>query len=399
MIEFHVILDTNVLPQDPEKVSPFLKTLEKLVNLNIAKIYIPYVVVEEWRSQWRAKYKSEIRGITKGIQRTIGPWIEQTPQIESIKSLLLELESLKKEIILPDKIIDSMLLRLKAIIIPVSDQHAKPVIEAYFRGHPPFKNIKNRLDFPDAFIFECIKDVTNDSPGLSHVITNDKGMMNACNQIQELKVYNSIQAFVEDPRVNAITQALEDPNGTWQRILEQANSRLDNLNSSIFKKLEDEEPYLDLILYREVSHRQFPSDDRRGLIVGLLEPYDLDIDWENYKNFAPGMLSVPFSLMMVADIELSIFKSEAFDTPEEIRVRFDEMFNDLAYLSSLATVNIAVSGTLVIEFSWRDYHNTDELLPVKEINVTEIVDINVPDYDHEPVFIAVTRFPIEDYNQ
>jgi hypothetical protein len=94
-------------------------------------------------------------------------------------------------------------------------------------------------------------------------------MMNACNQIQELKVYNSIQAFVEDPRVNAITQALEDPNGTWQRILEQANSRLDNLNSSIFKKLEDEEPYLDLILHREVSHRQFPSDDQYVTISRL----------------------------------------------------------------------------------------------------------------------------------
>ncbi len=47
--------------------------------------------------------------------------------------------------------------------------HGKRVTDAYFAGGEPFSSPKHRMDFPDAFIYESVKDIAA-KRGTLHVI-------------------------------------------------------------------------------------------------------------------------------------------------------------------------------------------------------------------------------------
>jgi rRNA-processing protein FCF1 len=385
MTEFHVILDTNVLPQDPARRSAFFARLGTLTELGIVATYVPYVVVEELRSQWREKYRKEMRETREAIRVIKSQWIGQTSLDRNISALLEEIQAIEGQIDIPDRIIQETIQQINGLVVPLREHHTSSVIDAYFAGKPPFKSVKNRLDFPDAFIFECIRDVVSLNPGSVCVITGDKGMKKACNQIEGLKLYDSIREFVEDSRVRAVAKAIEDPNATWQDILSQIRTRLGEFDELILKHLQEKEPYIDEVTYREIDHSQFPSDNGEALITGVYEPYQIDIDWDKLEDLELGMISVPFLLRMEADVEFSVFRGDAFDVPDGVFVHYGD-FEEESHFESSATVDIEISATLVIEFAWRDYHDSGELLPITEMLLAEIEGIEIIEQEHGGIF-------------
>lgn len=53
--------------------------------------------------------------------------------------------------------ISELLDLLGANILEVQEHHGAIVIKSYFKGGAPFKKVKNKEDFPDAFILDIIK--------------------------------------------------------------------------------------------------------------------------------------------------------------------------------------------------------------------------------------------------
>jgi hypothetical protein len=55
-----------------------------------------------------------------------------------------------------------------------SDPHLPEIVDGYFTGAPPFKQAKNRNDFPDAFIWHTVLDLKSQFTDLRFVV-NDGG--------------------------------------------------------------------------------------------------------------------------------------------------------------------------------------------------------------------------------
>lgn len=60
---------------------------------------------------------------------------------------------------------------------------------------PPFRDLKSRDDFPDAFIFAAVEDVAASHENL-HVICADKRLRSACDELANVSTYPDLPAFL-----------------------------------------------------------------------------------------------------------------------------------------------------------------------------------------------------------
>ena len=80
--------------------------------------------------------------------------------------------------------------------------------EAYFSGTPPFSSIKQRSDFPDSFIYETARDLAEKHEHL-HVIVADNTLRTACDGINNVMTYASVEEFVGSPECQDLLLVLE----------------------------------------------------------------------------------------------------------------------------------------------------------------------------------------------
>jgi hypothetical protein len=204
----HVVLDTTVLRNDPARKKAAFQSLKRLSQVKAVQVYIPYVVKHEFLSQEEELYQSQVQKIISCVQdlqrrplpETTAKLLESS--IESFKQIKPELSQFSEyELQVWCEVTG-------AEVLPVHISHGQRVIDSYFQGKSPFKKKKSREDFPDAFIWQAIFDISENLPQI-YVVTNDSAVSTALTTQKNIISVRNLDDFIALEACQKIIQKLE----------------------------------------------------------------------------------------------------------------------------------------------------------------------------------------------
>ncbi|MBR7780254.1 PIN domain-containing protein [Undibacterium rugosum] len=157
---FHVIFDTSVLRKTPFGHPNFKRLLQR-VQQGVAKVYIPYIALEERRTQLvdeHAQLAEKMRTTLREMQRgQIAMLIDGLPEPDL---LLPTKEDVDRN---SCRVFGKYLADNKVEILPITSDHASNAWGRYFGVKPPFNHREirenRRKDIPDSWILEAALDV------------------------------------------------------------------------------------------------------------------------------------------------------------------------------------------------------------------------------------------------
>ena len=189
----HILLDTNSLWNAFfGNVSISLKTLSNLAEQKKIVLHISDVALREIRTQVPTSVSacgvSDAKRCIKELDK-LTPHTLKTGLIEIRR--LLDQHTLQLETSVTQEI-DDWLKQANVFIHPVDSEHTNKVLEAYFGGGYPFKTIKSREDFPDAFIWQVFQDLAIQYENVHFLCHDDKMAKSASSVIGPGNVHASI---------------------------------------------------------------------------------------------------------------------------------------------------------------------------------------------------------------
>lgn len=152
-----IIFDTNSLRQISWNSAAFRQLIE-LSSLGHIKVFVPEIVYHERRTQWREDYSKASAEVAKSLSRYAADPIIQ-PADQAIYG------KLSAELPRPDAEARShvgferFFEQADFVVVKVTQSHAEEAFKRYFSGAAPFKEVKNRSDIPDGFVFAAAADI------------------------------------------------------------------------------------------------------------------------------------------------------------------------------------------------------------------------------------------------
>ena len=369
MESINVFIDTSSLPREPSKFdNPLIHRLSELSKSGVLKIYVSDVVFQELKTQLQEKIEDDIKKAiesTKQIEKN--PWLDKILDKNTLtkmgESLTKAIPEIQKTV---EKKIRAMLNDMSADVLPVKENHGIRVLNDYFIGKPPFKNIKSREDFPDAFIYQCVKDfVENDNHSI-HCIVKDNNLGSSLVALKHVIVHKTIYDFIKSKELEEITKKLEDEL-RWEKVYATLKPTLQSLYDDIKDILEAHLP--DEVSYKYVSHYEIPSDNNDALINGIYERNDLEINWNEADNIGPGFISIPFTLTCDSDLEFPVYHSNAYTVPKGVHVSYRDHEED-TFFDASGNVILKIDGIMILEFETKESLN--ELPELLDLQIEEI---------------------------
>jgi hypothetical protein len=254
-----------------------------------------------------------------------------------------------------------------AIILQTKNHHGINVINDYFEGNPPFKNKKNRDDFPDAFIYQCVKDLIRKDVYEIHCITNDNNFGEALLKLNRVQVYKSINNFLKSETLASAIKAIKEEL-EWNETLAVLKPLMPSLSDEIKNRLE--ELYVDDVKYKYIEHAEIPSDNNEALIEGVYEAIDITIEWDELESIGPGIITLPFSITCEADLEFPVYHANAYTVPEGVQVSYGDHEAD-QFFEAYGNVTLLIDGIMSLEFESEKIVGT-ELPNIKNLQIEEI---------------------------
>lgn len=203
-----VVLDTNTLRADPTLTSGGFEALARFAEEGYVDVILPRVVVSEFFALPSAKLEA-----LANLRKTLKDLRKQTPDKlhESIGNFE---DTMRAEFDLMDKsaqtALEAWIKRTGATIEESKPEHTSRVLDKYFGGVPPFRHVKSRDDFPDAFIYECIADLAKDGEILT--VGRDKGLSGALATTKNVVVYPSLKELLESDEFDDLRTEVETEN-------------------------------------------------------------------------------------------------------------------------------------------------------------------------------------------
>lgn len=201
---FHVVFDTSLLRMTPFRQANFERLLRR-VQQGVLKLYIPYIALEERRTQLldeHVQHAEQLRSTLQKLQRSqMAMLIEGLPE---------------PDLLLPNKdevdrnsclVLGKYLSDNKVEVLPITIDHANNAWERYFgvklpfNGNQPREN--RRKDIPDSWILEAALEVKA-KPGRHCVLIKD-GKLEAALAEAGFELWDDVEKLdAEIERVTAV---------------------------------------------------------------------------------------------------------------------------------------------------------------------------------------------------
>ena len=200
-----IVIDTNIFTKDKRRRAAAFESLEKLSNQGIVDIYIPEVVAREIVTQRTIELKAFANSAKKALGKIQSEGVEKIEdEVKDLREKLVTLRGRIETEIVQD--FAQWMDRVGAKTLTNEDGDASAIIDAYFKGDPPFKDVKNRNDFPDAFIWWAILHLVEEVKCV-HVLSEDNGILSACEKHESVYGHSSLEDFL---RSSAVGEAEKD---------------------------------------------------------------------------------------------------------------------------------------------------------------------------------------------
>jgi len=334
----HVVLDSTVFRQDPERTRSGFQTLGKLCEQHALALHIPSIVRREFISH-RADMaertlETTIRSV-KELQRISDP-AEAKAVVDRVLADLNNLTGSYAADI--ESRFDEWANANGASIEDVPADCLNDVLDQYFNGQGPFKKIKNREDFPDAFIWHTIRQLA--SHHKLYVVSGDNNLRKAVAEIANVEVFDDLDALIES---ETIQQLFPD------------NFVRKNSNA-ILGLIEEHKQYLEDELLGWLSaeltslHLNY-RDDESSDIVDVSDITTVEFDFFRAGQYGPETLRIPFEATVEATVDHLLLKTTYYEMPESESDALsieDPDWNEY-YLHVTEEVELEVTGVLAIE--------------------------------------------------
>lgn len=201
---FHVVFDTSLLRRTPFRHANFERLLRR-VQQGVLKLYIPYIALEERRTQLldeHVQHAERLRATFKELQRgQMAMLMEGLPEPDLMLPTKEDVDR-NSRVVLGKYLIDN-----KVEVLPITIDHANNAWERYFGVKVPFnpREIREnrRKDIPDSWILEAALEVRA-KPGRHCVLIKD-GKLEAALTEAGFEVWDDVEKLdAEIERTTAV---------------------------------------------------------------------------------------------------------------------------------------------------------------------------------------------------
>jgi hypothetical protein len=338
----NVIIDTSIYRTDPKREKAAFRVLTKLATNNFICVHIPHVVEREFSTQQLSSLEStfsEARKFVSSIRKKVfEPLIHDVNEIET----LIEAFHSKAEAEASAALL-SWAGQINANLHPTKPHHGKLVLDAYFNGGAPFSQPKERKDFPDAFIYESIRDLARLKKDI-HVVSGDENLRIACSQITGVTVHSSLEEFLNfEPCLKAAHHL------DHLELLNQFRANIGSYETDVSRQIN--QMLLNYLPYKQFVDPHFKSDDNSGAIELMDDAEDIEIDSSAIEILSVDTLLIPFSCRLGALVYYSIYAADYWGMDDNellgITINHDENSSD-HYLEANENVTLEIQGIFSI---------------------------------------------------
>ncbi|MEL6528838.1 MAG: PIN domain-containing protein [Pseudomonadota bacterium] len=327
-----VLLDTNVIRATKENSPPF-QILVQLAKAKSVRVIIPEIVLEERRTQWREQFLKDVRDGKKALSALDGEHvISQVVSGEFSKATKvlddLDIEGLSKERY--ERFISANGFEVR----PMDLDDARTAWDWYFSGKPPFKEVKNRKDIPDAHILASAKSVAASAPE-TYFVVGDKAMFDAASQMDGLTAFDTIDELISSQSFSQLRKELETEK-KWQKLKALVSDA--SIKEHVAKHVED---YGDeLLQWQDVYDQEIPEDNHTATVRANGFPSLIDVG--DVQDWGAGFLRCPVTFNIEALLQFMVFRGDAFDVPDWVSVSIGDIEKE-QYFDAEGYKNIDVS--------------------------------------------------------
>lgn len=373
-----VVIDTNNLPRSLSSPSAAFKRTVKLTQEGVIGVLMPHVVAEEWRTQQLEHLRRQLQKaegavkdlLTGGHVTGHGELVALDAAGAAIAETAAGVEAISHQSL------EHLLGELQTQVIPIADAHGSRVATAYFKGSSPFSGVKARKDFPDAFVYEAVADLTGVEPA-DHlvIVTADGNLRKHLLTLPGTTCFETLEQFVESEQVKELTAAIaletqwhEELPGVLAAIKEHEQ---DLITQSFINS------FINTLAHQQVEHPSIPSDNRDATVSMIGDPENIEIDWDEAEDYGPGVLRVPFVCTSEVLLDFYIFHADAYDQPDFISVQWAD-HEEQPFFDAQANATAEVKGHMSVTLKeWPESMGPTSI----EATVDEIAEVDLDEDD------------------
>lgn len=363
-----VVIDTSIYRTDPKRERAAFRVLTKLATNGFVRVHIPHVVEREFSTQQLASLEttfSESKKFVSSIRKKVSEPL--THEVNSIDKSI-EAFRAKAEAEIAGSL-SNWAADISAEIHPTQQHHGELVLNAYFSGGAPFSQPKERKDFPDAFIYESIRDLVKLKKDV-HVVSADANLRSSCAKLAGVNAYDALDEFLKSaPCVEAAhhLEHLEKLNLFRSHIGAYAADFTGHINRLL----------LNYLPYKLFEDPHFKSNDNSGAVEMMNETEGVELDENKIEILGVDTLTIPFSCHLGALVYYSIFAADYWVMADNdtlgISVSHDENSSD-HYLEANEEVTLEIQGVFSISF---EFEQGEEITDPETDFASYLVDAEV----------------------
>jgi len=358
-----VVIDTNVLSQDPFFRRPSMEILIKIAKNGQVELVIPEMVFEEFRTQQLEEIRNEFSGAIAKTKSKISKTKDATESgylIESETNLQKALRGLEEGF---NSRFDNFLTETNAEIIEPSLENFQDTFKYYFEGKKPFKSLKSRADIPDAVIYFQILDIPRWAKPT--FVCNDGTLREAVSEAG-VEVFSSLDDFIKSEKLQEIVNKADDIE-LFKKVHDYISLHLDELKPKIIEKTSK---LLELEMDgADIYDGRLHDDNHEAKVesFGSFEP--LEIDWENSVNYSSNLFEFDFTSESECELEYFIFKADYYALDhDEMGSIIMEDWND-HYFRVTDPRTIKIEGRIAVKFNFENLNENNIPTAIRDFDV------------------------------
>jgi hypothetical protein len=338
----HLFIDTSILSGTPKRDGAAFRTLERLCKKGDIVCHLSSVTVREFSTQQTEHLKSTVATLRKGLRDLERRGIGHASH-GAVKALWDAVTQVEQELAPSiDATFAAWVSQTNVIIHEPDARHLSSVFNGYFDGSPPFAKPKNRNDFPDAFIFQALRDVRSTASAV-YAVAADQRLRTAFDDLPGVEAYESLDEFLKtDPVQSLIHSANAEHN--LQLVRHFLGDYASQFDSIVRREL------VGALADQTVRSHYILDDDHRATIVMVDDAYDIEYKNDEVDYYGEGLLRLPFEAAVEVLASYTIFKGDFLSLePDRAKAVSISECND-HYFEAEESLTIKVAGSLTLQF-------------------------------------------------
>lgn len=340
-----IVFDTSILSGvKVDSPSPEFRLLQRLREGGKVTLHVPEMAVREWLSQRCEPAQQALDRLKAALQdirrhpsiadQAIAKKIDASADLGERSFQELSRTSNSWHL--------SQVNRLGLSLIPFELSDLKGTIDGYIAGELPFSGKKARKDIPDGLVVA----------GTLRVLKSDAKAIFACNDERLRRAASErgmtvAESLPELLKLEAVSSLHSNPAFAlwWEANLASALSKVSEQKDKLDELLSDH--LIEAVGGSEITHGAIPDDNNEARVTSVGDVSDISIDWAKAESLGEGVVSVPMKFEVYIELEFYVYRGEAFDVPDWVKVSYGDLEED-HYFEAYGSRNARYLARLVL---------------------------------------------------